>query len=221
MRLFDCVIFDMDGTLTRTSELIYASFNHVTKKYLDREYTPAEIIPLFGPPEEGALARIFPPELVAPALDDLCAFYEREHDTMASLHPGIDGVVALIRERKGKTAVFTGKGRRTTEITLKKIGLANSFDLVVSGNDVRRHKPDPEGIEQVLNAFAVPPGRALMVGDTLGDLRASRAAGVPMAAVLWDSYDRARLADARPEYWFETVGQFGQWLDIHLQNGIS
>jgi len=221
MRLFDCVIFDMDGTLTRTSELIYASFNHVTKKYLNREYTPAEIIPLFGPPEEGALARIFPPELVHQALDDLCAFYEREHDAMASLHPGIDEVVDLIRERNAKTAVFTGKGRRTAEITLRKLGLADSFDVVVSGNDVHRHKPDPEGIQHVLATFAVRAGRTLMVGDTLGDLRASRAAGVPMAAVLWDSYDRQRLADARPEYWFETVGQFREWLDIHLQNGTS
>ncbi len=219
MPSIECVIFDVDGTLTRTNELIFASFNHVTKKYLDREYTPAEIIPLFGPPEEGALARIFPPELVGRAMEDLCLFYEREHDALAALHPGMKEAVALVRLRKGRAAVFTGKGRRTTEITLRKLGIAGGFDLVVSGNDVLRHKPDPEGIQQVLKTFDVRPDRTVMVGDTLGDLRASRGAGVPMAAVLWDSYDRTRLAAARPEYWFETVDEFRVWLDIHLVNG--
>lgn len=213
------MIFDVDGTLTRTNDLIFASFNHVTKKYLDREYSPSEIIPLFGPPEEGALARIFPPELVGRAMEDLCLFYEREHDALASLHPGMRDVIDLIRRRKGRTAVFTGKGRRTAEITLRKLGIEKKFDLVVSGNDVRNYKPDPEGIQRVLTTFGVRPDHTLMVGDTVGNLRASRAAGVPMAAVLWDSYDRVRLAEAGPEYWFETVDQLRVWLDIHLQNG--
>lgn len=216
MQPFECVIFDVDGTLTRTHDLIFASFNHVTKKYLDREYTPAEIIPLFGPPEEGALAQIFPPELVPSAMEDLCDFYEREHDALAALHPGIRDALTLIRKRKCHTAVFTGKGRRTTLITLRKLGIEQCFDLVMSGNDVAQHKPDPDGIRRVLTTFAVAPERALMVGDTFGDLRASRGAGVPMAAVLWDSYDRERLSAAKPEYWFETVDQFTAWLDNHL-----
>ena len=212
MKLFDCVIFDIDGTLTRTNALIFASFNHVTRKYLAREFTPEEIIPLFGPPEEGALARIFPPELVELATDELCAFYAEHHDALASLHPGMEKAVEFIRRRGGKTAVFTGKGRRTTEITLRKLGLFESFDLIVSGNDVEKHKPDPEGIRQILQTFSLDPGRTLMVGDTVGDLRASRGAGVSMAAVLWDSYDRERLMAAGPEYSFETVTQFNEWL---------
>ena len=216
MPSIECVIFDVDGTLTRTNDLIFASFNFVTKKYLNREFSPAEIIPLFGPPEEGALARIFPAELVGKAMDDLCSFYEHQHDALASLHPGIEGAVALIRCRKAYTAVFTGKGRKTAEITLRKLGIFRLFDLIVSGNDVRKHKPDPEGIERVLRTFSIDPGRALMVGDSLGDLRAARAAGVPIAAALWDSYDRERLRVARPDYWFETVNQFTVWLGNNL-----
>lgn len=216
MTFLDCVIFDVDGTLTRTNDLIFASFNHVTKKYLKREYAPSEIIPLFGPPEEGALAQVFPSELVGKAMDDLCTFYEQEHDARASLHEGIRAVLTMIRMRKGRAAVFTGKGRRTTEITLRKLGIEEYFDLIVSGNDVLHHKPDPEGIRRILSAFSVDPDRAVMVGDTLGDLRASRGAGVPMAAVLWDSYDRERLAAGNPEYWFETVHQFTAWLESHL-----
>ncbi len=219
MPTFSCVIFDIDGTLTRTNDLIFASFNHVTKKYLNREYSPAEIIPLFGPPEEGALAGIFPPELLDTAMEDLCRFYEREHHRLASLHEGIDQALALVRKHHAKSAVFTGKGRRTTEITLRKLGIEDHFDLIVSGNDVHHHKPNPEGIRRILQTLDVPPEQTLMVGDTVGDLKASRAAGVPMAAVLWDSYDRARLADAGPDYWFETVDQFSAWLNTHLPNG--
>jgi pyrophosphatase PpaX len=149
-------------------------------------------------------------------MDDLCDYYESEHSSLASLHPGIRDALTLARKRKSRTAVFTGKGRRTTEITLHKLGIEHCFDLVVSGNDVTHFKPDPEGIQRVLSTFSVAPEHAVMVGDTFGDLRASRGAGVPMAAVLWDSYDRERLAAAKPDYWFETVERFTAWLDNHL-----
>jgi pyrophosphatase PpaX len=216
MKSLDCVIFDIDGTLTQTHDLIFASFNHVTGKYLGREFSPEEIIPLFGPPEEGALARVLPEDLVAPAMDELCAFYADHHEALASLHEGMDTAVDVVRRHEAHTAVFTGKGRRTTEITLRKLGLFEKFDLIVSGNDVVKHKPDPEGILLVLETFGLNPSRALMVGDTVGDLRASRGAGVPMAAVLWDSYDRERLTAGGPDFVFATVCEFTTWLAENL-----
>ena len=67
-----CVIFDMDGTLTRTNQLIFASFNHVAEKYLGIRLSPEEIIALFGPPEEGGLSRLLGSAHAPDAMDELC-----------------------------------------------------------------------------------------------------------------------------------------------------
>jgi HAD superfamily hydrolase (TIGR01509 family) len=215
-RRLSCVIFDMDGTLTQTNELIFASFNHVAARYAGRTFSPREIIGLFGPPEEGALEAICPRDLVPAAMDDLCAFYRREHARLARMHEGIADVLAYLRGRGLRLAVFTGKGRRTASITLEEFGIGGQFDLVVSGNDVTHHKPHPEGIRRVLESLSVAADEVLMVGDAMPDVRASRAAGVAMAAVLWDSYDRERVLEAGTELVFHTVADMHTWFHTHL-----
>ncbi len=82
---------------------------------------------------------------------------------------------------------------------------------MVSGNDVVRHKPHPEGIIRILTHFGVDPGTTLMVGDSMSDILAAKAAGVRMAAVLWDTYDRERVTAADPDTLFESVGEMDAW----------
>jgi len=206
-----CVIFDIDGTLTRTNELIFAAFNHVAEKHLGRRFEPPEIIALFGPPEEGALVKVFGPDNLDQVMEDLLTFYATNHDSMASLHRGMDHVLRYLKSRGVKLAVFTGKGRHTARITLEALHIAGFFDLIVSGNDVVHHKPHPEGILQVLETFNLKPRDALMVGDSLSDINASRAAGVPIASVLWDCYDLTGIRNARPDYLFERVEDMLEW----------
>lgn len=212
---FSCVIFDMDGTLTRTNELIFASFNHVSQKYLGQTLSPKEIIEYFGPPEEGALERLLGAERVEPAMTDLCEFYKSNHGAMAQLHDGIGELLQLLKRRGTSLAVFTGKGRRTAEITLEEFGIADFFDCLVSGNDVVQHKPHHEGIELIMNQLAVTPADVLMVGDSLSDVKASRGAGVKMAAVLWDSYDAERVLGAQTDFVFHHVGEMREWFRLH------
>ena len=206
------VLFDIDGTLTRTNELIFATFNFITSRYCGRTYEPREIIALFGPPEEGALLSIVGEARLDEAMDDLCDFYSRHHHAMAALHEGMDEVLAFLKSTGIPLGVFTGKGRRTAMITLKALGIAGYFDMIVSGNDVVRHKPDPEGIRRFIEAFSLAPAEVLMVGDALGDITASRGAGATSVAVLWDSYDAERVALAGADVVFREVSGFLSWL---------
>jgi HAD superfamily hydrolase (TIGR01509 family) len=211
-----CVIFDVDGTLTRTNELIFASFNHVAEKYLGRRFAPEEIIALFGPPEEGAIIKVFGPESVDEVMEELLLFYASRHREMASLHAGIEEVLSFLKGRGIALAVFTGKGRTTTAITLDILQLSGYFDMVVSGNDVVRHKPDPEGILRVLERFGCPPESALMVGDSLSDIRAARAAGVPVASVLWDCYHPDAVRRENSDLIFERVEDLLAWFRLRV-----
>jgi pyrophosphatase PpaX len=208
---FSCVIFDVDGTLTRTNELIFASFNHVARKFLGKTFSEKEIIALFGPPEEGALVKVFGREGLDTVMAELLAFYRSHHEEMAGLHPGIDEVLAYLKQHHVKLAVFTGKGTHTTRITLEALRIRHFFDYVVSGNDVVLHKPHGEGITRVLDHFGLSKQQVLMVGDSMADVKAARSAGVPMAAVLWDSYDAPRVLNAGTDLVFSTVDDMKRW----------
>jgi pyrophosphatase PpaX len=211
-----CVIFDMDGTLTRTNELIFESFNFVAEKYAGRRLTPKEIIALFGPPEEGGLAKIVGENAVDGAMDELCHYYQSHHHRLAGLHDGMEDVLRLLQERKVKLAVFTGKGKRTASITLRELGIEKYFDFVVSGSDVVHHKPHHEGIVKIINHFAVSSADVLMVGDSVGDIQASRGAGVRVATVVWDSYDKERVLRENADLVFHRVSEMHAWLKVHI-----
>ncbi len=206
-----CVVFDVDGTLTRTNDLIFASFNHVAARHLGRTFSPPEIVALFGPPEEGALLKVFGPDHLDVVMQELLEFYAANHAAMASLHRGMDDLLRFLRGEGVGLAVFTGKGRQTTSITLDALNIDQYFDLIVTGNDVVHHKPHPEGIFRILDHFGVGPRETLMIGDSLSDINASHAAGVPVASVGWDTYDRARVREANPDCFFETVKDLTAW----------
>ncbi len=92
MNKFDGIIFDIDGTLTETNELIFATFNHVIKKHLNITYTEKQITDLFGPTAEVIIRDLIktnPEE----AIEDYFGFYEMNHNSMAKAYDGIADIV--------------------------------------------------------------------------------------------------------------------------------
>ncbi len=211
-----CFIFDMDGTLTQTNQLIYDSFNYIARKYRDRTYTIPEITAMFGPPEEDALLSIVEPGEIDAVMEDYLSFYRANHSRLARLYPGIEETLRFLKERGRTIALFTGKGSRTTAITLEEFGLNAYFDAVVTGNDVENHKPSPEGIRRVLERFSLHPDDALMIGDAVSDVKAARGAGVPVVAVLWDSYGKERVLQMNADFVFHDVSEFHRWVRTEL-----
>ena len=211
-----CIIFDMDGTLTQTNQLIFDSFNFIVQKYQGKTLTPPEITALFGPPEEGALIPIVGEERLPQAMKEYLSYYRENHGRLARLYPGIREVLNDVKQRGKLLALFTGKGIHTTTITLEEFGLQDLFDCVVTGNDVVNHKPSAEGIQKILDQFALEPYEAIMVGDSVADVKASRGAGVQIAAVLWDSYAKERVLQMQTDFLFHNVTEFHRWLNEQL-----
>lgn len=211
-----CIIFDVDGTLTATSRLIFDSFNHVAERYKQRRYTEEEIIKMFGPPEDGALLSIVGEDQIKDAMADYLEYYRDHHAELAHLHVGITEVLEYIKSRGCNLAIFTGKGTQTTKISLEELGIAEFFDYVVTGNDVLNHKPSSEGLLKILDHFSLTPDEALMIGDAISDIKAAREAGIKVGLVLWDSYAGSAVRSMQTDYSFHTVKQLGQWLRGNL-----
>lgn len=207
MRLFDGIIFDVDGTLAETHELIFASFNHVAEKYLNKRLTNEEIVALFGPTED-VILKEWMNEDYESARRDYYEFYESNHPHMAEIFPGLSEAIKFIKEKNIPLGIFTGKGRDSASITLKSIGLYDHFDFILSGDDVENHKPSPEGINKFIEKYKLKPERVLMIGDAIHDVMASERAGVKCALVLWDDYSRNKCKECRTDYRFFTVEEF-------------
>ena len=207
---FKGIIFDVDGTLTFTNQLIFDSFNHITKKYLGREYSDDEIIALFGPTEDVILKDICKDEYES-ARKDYYKYYKDNH-SIAQLYDGIKSLIVEIKNADVLLSIFTGKGRTSALITLDEFELTNYFDLIVSGDDVENHKPSPEGINKFLQMFDLNPKDVLMIGDAPSDIIAANESGVEIASVVWDSYAEEEVRKLNPKNIFHSVAELRDYI---------
>ena len=143
-------------------------------------------------------------------------FYEERHNELASLYPGIRDLLDFVKRNGILIGLFTGKGRRTTEISLREFGIASYFDVVMTGDDVDHFKPSGDGIKKIMAQFSLKPDEVLMVGDAIADVKASRECGVRIAAVVWDSYSKEKVIEAATDYLFHSVKEFHSWLEQNL-----
>jgi HAD superfamily hydrolase (TIGR01549 family) len=205
---FEGFIFDIDGTLTSTNELIFASFNHIAKKYLNKTFTDDEIISLFGPTED-VILKEWCGDKFEEAKEEYYNFYSDNHQ-MAYVHEG--EILDYLKSKSFPLGIFTGKGRRASLITLQKIGAEKYFDLIVTGDDVENHKPSAEGILKFVNLFGLDKEKVLMIGDSVGDVKASKEAGIKIASVLWDCYRESKVKSMNSDYYFHSVKELREFL---------
>lgn len=213
-KLFDGYIFDIDGTLTSTNQLIFDSFNHVAGKYLNRTFSDEEIIGLFGPTEEEIIEKLFGENHTAVS-KDYYKYYSDNH-SMADIYPGLEEILFELKNNNYPVGIFTGKGRNSSMITLTKLGVEKYFDLIITGDDVKNSKPSPEGILNFVKHFGLKPERVLMIGDSVSDVKAAKEAGVKIASVLWDSYGHEEVIGMQSDYYFHSVEEFKNFLFNNL-----
>jgi pyrophosphatase PpaX len=172
---------------------------------------------LFGPSEEGMVQRAMPhcwPQALAVLLDE----YRRHLVHCPKIFPSIGAALDRLRERRVPLALVTGKGPRTTAMSLAHFGLDTTFDLVEIGS--------PQGvikaaaIARVVAAWGIAPGEVIYVGDAVADMQAAREAGVLAVAAAWaPSAIPAELAATRPHALFTDAAAFDAWLVTTLDGG--
>lgn len=84
--------------------------------------------------------------------------------------------------------------------------------MIVTGDDVKDHKPSGEGIIKFVNEFSLDKNTVLMIGDSTGDIKAAREAGVKIASVVWDSYGKEDVIKLGSDYIFHTVEELKEFI---------
>lgn len=200
LRRVRCIVFDLDGTLVDTTELILHAFREAFTAAGLPVPPGRELLALIGRPLVRQMAALSPGHA-----DRLVALYqeayERSHDALARSFPGIREALGTLRERGYSLGIATSKRDFTTGRALDYFGLKPFFEAVVTANDTRRHKPDPEPLLEALRRLGAGPEEATYIGDSTHDIRCAHAAGVAAGAVAWSPFEREQLEAEKPDYW--------------------
>lgn len=194
--MIDTILFDLDGTIVDTNELIIASFMHVMNHSLTRE----EIIPHMGTTLEHQLRTFSGQEDVVPLVKAYREYNSLHHDEMVAPFPEVNEVLARLQAQGIKMGVVTTKIRATTTRVLGLFDLDQYMQVIVTLDDVEHPKPDAEPIRKALEALGSAPERTLMVGDSPADLKSATAAGVHSAAVAWSLKGEQELSKYEPTF---------------------
>lgn len=197
------VLFDLDGTLADTVDLILRCYRHTMEVHLGEPLPDERWLAGVGTPLRDQLAEFArdPAEALAMA-ETYSAFQRTVHDQSVAPFPGVIDMLDALCARGVPVGVVTSKRGAMAARTLAWCGVDGACRVVVSADDVERGKPHPEPVLRALDLLGLEEeaARTLFVGDSPFDLRAGRAAGTKTAAVLWGPFPLDVLEAEGPDY---------------------
>jgi pyrophosphatase PpaX len=211
------VLFDLDGTLIDTTDLILRCFGHSWRTVCGLEHARESLIATFGIPLGEAMRRLMSGSqnfddamdegLIERLLMEYRSFNVANHDQLALPFNGARQVLEKLRERGYLIGVVTSKGRELACRGLKLCSLDGLIDAAVFLEDTQTHKPNPEPILAALEKLNASANDAAYVGDSSHDLIAGRRAGVRTVAALWGPFPRAELESQRPDHLAQSIDE--------------
>lgn len=181
---YPTVLFDFDGTLIDSGEIILASFRHATKTVLEQEIPDEVLAAAVGGSNIYDQMRAFDEERVDELVRVYRAHNEPLHDELVAFE-GIERLLERLKAEGRQLGIVTAKRRRTVDLAFSILPLERYFDTVVTSDQTEHHKPHPEPVLTALERVGAKPEEAAFVGDSPFDMGAGKAAGVFTVAVSW------------------------------------
>ncbi|MBA3491753.1 MAG: HAD hydrolase-like protein [Rubrobacteraceae bacterium] len=195
-------LFDFDGTLVDTTEMIHQSMRHATSSVLGRDDIPREtLLANVGKPLPRQM-ELIDAEKAELLLEAYRSHHEEHHDALIGEFPGVEESLSRLRSVGTKVAVVTSKRRLSVEMALENFpGLRDVVDRFVTLEDTTQHKPNPEPLLRGLELLGgIPKESAAYIGDSPFDVEAAKAARLTSVAVSWGAFSEDRLREAEPDH---------------------
>lgn len=205
--MIKAIVFDFDGTIANTLPLIFIGIQSVFREFAQMTLSDSDVIARFGPTEEGIIYSGVARSDFERAVGRFFEIYETEHERVVAQNDAIHELLAGLKQKGLRLGLFTGKGRRAAEISLRKLNLAKYFNVILTGDDVTAPKPHPEGIFLALSLLNVKPHETAYVGDSAADMQAAKRAGVLSIGVHWLETSQ-NIGDTPCDARVETVQEF-------------
>ena len=185
--MIDTVLFDFDGTIMDTNDVIIGSWQHVYRTLRGEEGDLDYILSTFGEPLEYSMATSFPEVPMEESVRIYRDWHRARFLDMIKLFPGVTEMLQEIKARGYKTGIASSRLRLTLEQGLDKYDLRQYFDAIVAVEDTANPKPAPDIVLKTLELLEAKPEEAIMVGDSRLDILCAHNAGVPAVLVGWSA----------------------------------
>jgi phosphoglycolate phosphatase len=139
--------------------------------------------------------------------------YQDNTSTRSALYPGVREGLDLLAARGYPLGCVTNKAARFTEPLLAALGVERYFALVVAGDTLPERKPDPMPLLYAARYFGVDPTRSLMVGDSISDVKAARAAGFAIVCMSYGYNHDLDIRDFGPDAVIDSLAELDRLLD--------
>lgn len=197
-RSIEVVLFDLDGTLIDTIELILSSMRHATAEVLGAALPDEVLMHNVGVPLRVQMSEFGPGRE-----DELLATYRAHnaivHDDLVGEFPGTVEALEELKSKGYRLGVVTSKSIPVAMRGLDSFGLAEYFETIVGYEDTQIHKPEPEPLLLAAERLGVDISRCCYVGDSPHDMAAGIAAGTMTVAALWGPFAE-RVVEPGPDF---------------------
>lgn len=198
------ILFDLDGTLIDTNDLIIHSFLHTLDQYYPNQYQREDVLPFIGPTLTETFSSINP-EKTDEMIQVYRKFNNEQHDALVKEFEGVYETIQTLNEEGFKLGIVTTKILYTVKKGLKLTKLEPFFDPVIALDHVTKAKPDPEPIMKALDILHSTPEETLMVGDNYHDILAGKNAGTKTAGVAWSIKGQEYLQQFNPDFMLKNM----------------
>ena len=193
------LLFDLDGTVLNTDELIFQSFRYTFKKLLpDYTLSEEELLSFLGPPLRDSFARY------------LSGNHEK-HNDYVTLYPHETEVIKKLHEKGIRMAIVTTKFKDAAVYGLKCAHLDQYFEVVIGSDEVTHGKPHPEAVLTAMKKMNATKG--YMIGDNVTDIQAGKNAGIRTIGVTWSLKGTKALLGEHPDYMMESYDDLYDYLE--------
>lgn len=215
------ILIDVDGTLVDSVPDLAYCVDEMMKRLgmpvhgeakvrnwvgngVERLVRRALIGQLDGEPDEALFERAYPVFL------DL---YAENTSGRSALYPGVEEGLAWMQAAGYRLGCVTNKAAQFTIPLLKDLGVYDRFEIVISGDTLPKKKPDPMPLLHAAEYFGAEPARALMIGDSVSDVKAARAAGFSIVCMSYGYNHGEDIRDSHPDAVIDTMAEIQNLLE--------
>jgi phosphoglycolate phosphatase len=199
------IILDLDGTVIDSLNDLTDATNHMLSQLGREKLSGQQVRKLVGQGARKLVERAMPDANPAEIEYALCIFLSYNSSHIAEktrLYPGVRETLSSLRDSGFRLVVISNKNVALCRKVIATLGMSDFFDVVMGADTMAFRKPSPEPIIKMLQAFALSPFNAVIVGDSINDVAAGKAAGVMTVGCTYGYGDMSELVEA--DYLVET-----------------
>jgi HAD superfamily hydrolase (TIGR01549 family) len=181
--MYNCIIFDIDGTILDTEIAVLSSLRKLVLEELNKNYSFEELRFALGIPGEVALNKLGITDISES--NEKWNRYLKGYFRHVKVFDEIKDTLVKLNEMGVSIGIVTSKTKEEYINDFVPFGLTNYFRLVVCADDTEKHKPDPEPILKFIELSGADKSKTIYIGDTKYDMECAFSAGIDFALGLW------------------------------------